>query len=265
MNTTGNFTEYNKQQFYENWAEAARTEPFRIEILKWKGQNLSKLYNKLDIVTKFKTIKIAEIGGAEGIVLSSFIEKLNTPLEAYNFELSKNFIDIGNKLYPNIHYINTDPTKEKIKIKFDILILSDIIEHIENDEYFLESCAEITNYILIKLPLENTLHTKFLRKIGKLSDLGVVHPAGHLHEYNIKTGINLIKKQFEIIDFFCEDMPFNLRPSENLTVLGKIDNRIIRRLCYYYLPGHIYSKFYDSSLFVLAKSKRINNDMNYKG
>ncbi len=160
-------------------------------------------------------------------------------------------------MYPHIHFINLDPTKVKIKTKFDVLILSDIIEHIENDEYFLESCGEITYYILIKLPLEKNLHTKFLRKIGKLTDLGVVHPSGHLHEYNIKTGINLIKKQFEIIDFFCEDIPINLTSSENLTILGKVDNIIIRRLCYFYFPKYLYSKLYDASLFVLDKSKKI--------
>jgi hypothetical protein len=158
-------------------------------------------------------------------------------------------------MHSKINFIKKDITKEEISDKFDVIILSDIVEHIENDEDFLESCAEITNYILIKLPLEGDLHTKFLRKIGKLSDLGIAHPAGHLHEYNLKKGINLIRKHFEIIDYFNEDMPYALWSYENLTILGKIDNKIIRRMCYNCLPKNIYSKLYDDSLFVLGKSK----------
>lgn len=243
---------YNKQEFYEKWADTTRTEDFRIETSKWKANNLLRLYIK----NKFKISKIAEIGGGEGIVLNTFIEKLDAPVEAYNFELSQNFIDVGRKMHSKINFIKKDITKEEIKTKFDVIILSDIVEHIENDEDFLKNCAENTDYVLIKLPLEDDLHTKFLRKIGKLSDLGIDHPAGHLHEYNLQKGIGLIKKYFKIIDYFNEDVPYALRSSENLTVLGKIDNKIIRRMCYSYLPKNIYSKLYDDSLFVLGKSKR---------
>jgi len=192
-------------------------------------------------------------------VLNMFIEKLGVPVAAYNFELSQKFIDVGIKMHPQINFIKKGVTKEEIKTRFDIMILSDIIEHIENDEDFLKDCAEITKYVLIKLPLECNLHTKFLRRIEKLSDLGIGNPSGHLHEYDIKKGINLIKKHFEILDFFIEDVPYALWSYENLTILGKVDNKITRRVCYNFLPKNIYSKLYDASLFCLGTSKRMKN------
>jgi len=163
------------------------------------------------------------------------------------------------KMRPKINFIKRTVTKEKIKTKFDVMILSDIIEHIENDEDFLKDCAEITDYVLIKLPLERNLHTKFLRRIEKLSDLGMGNPSGHLHEYYIKKGINLIKKHFDILDFFIDDVPCALWSYDNLTILGKVDNKIMRRLYYTFLPKHIYSKLYVASLFCLGTSKRMKN------
>ena len=243
---------YDKQVFYEKWAEKTLTDHLRFKISERISNNLLRLYTK----NKFKISKIAEIGGAEGIVLNTFIKKIDTSVDAYNFELSENFIDVGRKMHPQINFVEKDITKEEINDKFDMIILSDIIEHIENDKDFLKSTAKITKYVLIKLPLECDLHTKFLRKVGKMTDLGIAHPAGHLHEYTLKSGLYLIKKHFEIIDYFNEDMPYALWSYENLSILGKIDNKIIRKICYNFLPKNIYSKIYDDSLFVLGKSKR---------
>lgn len=251
LNNKNCFLEYNKQQFYENWADMTRTEPFRSETLKWKANNLLRLYTK----NKFKISRIAEIGGAEGIVLNTFIKQLYYSVDAYNFEWSQNFIDVGRKMYPQINFVKQDVADKEITDKFDVIILSDIIEHIRNDKGFLNGVSKITKYVLIKLPLEDDLHTKFLRKIGKLTDLGITNPAGHLHEYTIKSGLDLIKKHFEIISYFNEDIPHALWSSKNLTVFGKIDNKIIKRVCYNYLTKNMYSKLYDDSLFVIGQSK----------
>lgn len=78
--------------------------------------------------------------------------------------------------------------------KFDLVILSDIIEHIPNDGAFVELVAKKSRHALVKIPIENTLYHHVLQFLGKSEPIGESHPSGHLHEYTIKQAFDLLGK-----------------------------------------------------------------------
>ena len=47
------------------------------------------------------------------------------------------------KIILNIKYICSSPEKFKIKKKFDVILNMEIVEHVEDIDFFLESCSKL--------------------------------------------------------------------------------------------------------------------------
>lgn len=56
---------------------------------------------------------------------------------------------------PNLRYIAGDATTENFKEKFDVIILSNVLEHIEKRVEFLKAIKRIAPKILIRVPMIN--------------------------------------------------------------------------------------------------------------
>ena len=67
-----------------------------------------------------------------------------------------------------IEYICTSPEKFNTKIKFDVILNMEIIEHVENVDFFLKACAKLLkkNGIMFVATLNKTLKSYFFAIIG---------------------------------------------------------------------------------------------------
>ena len=87
-----------------------------------------------------------------------------------------------------------DYVKEKSYIlknhRHDLIVLSDIIEHIPDDIGFLKLIREVSEYVVVNLPLEKSFKNRN-RKYG------IEDPSGHLRSYDKK----LAKKLFNDAGF----------------------------------------------------------------
>ena len=54
---------------------------------------------------------------------------------------------------PNIKYLAGDATKDLNKEKFDVIVLSNVLEHIENRTSFLKGIKHLANKFLIRVPM----------------------------------------------------------------------------------------------------------------
>lgn len=192
------------RKFYENWSanELKINYEKRKQTLLWKAGEMLKLVSK-DI--NFRSI--LEIGCAEGVVLNEISKQLKIE-RAVGVDLSENFTKFGKKMYPNIKFINDDFRDVDFKEnEFDIVVLSDIIEHIQEYEELLHKVKRIGRYIIFKIPIERCIYAYLLRpKIGK------DHPSGHLHQFSIKDCFEMLKKfNFRIITYSYDIAPFDLK------------------------------------------------------
>ena len=71
-----------------------------------------------------------------------------------------------NKL--NIKYICSSPEKVKTKKKFDVILNMEIIEHVEDINFFVKSCSELLkkNGLMFVATLNKTLKSYFFAIIG---------------------------------------------------------------------------------------------------
>lgn len=99
---------------------------------------------------------VLDIGSGNGVLdkkIAENFEKINLvgiELNKDNFEWAKK-----NSSHPNITFINDDALKYDFKDKFDVVILSNVLEHIEKRVEFLRKVREKCRpkYFLIRVPM----------------------------------------------------------------------------------------------------------------
>jgi len=140
--------------------------PIRISYIKENIISTFKLINKEKPLHK---VKILDIGCGGGL-LSEPMSRLGA--EVFGIDASEKNINIA-KLHAkknnlNINYSCTSPEKFNTKIKFDVILNMEIIEHVENIDFFLKSCAKLLkkNGIMFVATLNKTLKSYLFAIVG---------------------------------------------------------------------------------------------------
>jgi len=140
--------------------------PIRINYIKENIINTFKLKNKNNPLEK---IKILDIGCGGGL-LSEPMARLGA--EVTGIDASKKNTEIA-KLHAkksnlNIKYICSSPEKLKINFKFDVILNMEIIEHVEDVNFFLKCCSKLLKKdgIMFVATLNKTLKSYLFAIIG---------------------------------------------------------------------------------------------------
>ena len=141
-----------------------------------------KIPNLLSVLPDgFIAKSLLEIGSATGELVAHFpkIEKgrcVGCDISVQNIECSK-------QRYPGIDFFSGD-FKQVIHETFDLVILSDILEHVEDDEDFLKAASTLANFTLVNLPLEDNW-------LNRNRAYGPDDSSGHLRKYSYEQGLKL--------------------------------------------------------------------------
>lgn len=129
---------------------------------------------------------IIEIGAGEGSILKRLSE-LDFGEQLYALDISRSGVDtINNKKIPRLieckifdgyHVPYNDD-------RFDIAILSHVIEHVEHPRQLLYEASRVARYVFVEVPLEDTI---------RLSNDFVFDKVGHINFYSPKTIRRLIQ------------------------------------------------------------------------
>ncbi len=141
--------------------------PIRISYIKENIINTFNLKNKKD--NPLSEIKILDVGCGGGL-LSEPLSRLGA--EVFGIDASDNNIKIA-KLHAkksnlNIKYFCSSPEKFKIKNEFDVILNMEIVEHVEDVDFFLKSCSKLLkkNGIMFVATLNKTLKSYLFAIIG---------------------------------------------------------------------------------------------------
>ena len=141
--------------------------PIRISYIKENIINTFNLKNKKD--NPLSEIKILDVGCGGGL-LSEPLSRLGA--EVFGIDASDNNIKIA-KLHAkksnlNIKYFCSSPEKFKIKNEFDVILNMEIVEHVEDVDFFLKSCSKLLKKggIMFVATLNKTLKSYLFAIIG---------------------------------------------------------------------------------------------------
>jgi 2-polyprenyl-6-hydroxyphenyl methylase / 3-demethylubiquinone-9 3-methyltransferase len=140
--------------------------PIRISYIKDNIIRSLKLQNKNYPLEK---VKILDIGCGGGLLSEPMcrlgakvvgIDASNKNINVAKLHAKKNNLDIK--------YYCTSPENFKTKIKFDVILNMEIIEHVEDVNFFLKSCSKLLNKngIMFVATLNKTLKSYLLAIIG---------------------------------------------------------------------------------------------------
>ncbi|MDD4877723.1 MAG: class I SAM-dependent methyltransferase [Candidatus Nanoarchaeia archaeon] len=119
----------------------------------WKS--FDRLYQKIRIKEVIKNIKgksVLELGCQYGHILSR-IQKEKGITSIVGVDIDKKAIKIARALHPGMTFINQDIMQYNPKIKFDKVILPEIVEHLEFPDVILKKAQALARYrIIITVP-----------------------------------------------------------------------------------------------------------------
>ncbi len=140
--------------------------PIRISYLK---ENITKNLNPKKKDKILSGIKILDIGCGGGL-LSEPMSRLGA--EVFGMDASERNIEVAKihakKSGLKIKYLCSSPEKFKTNLKFDVILNMEIIEHVEDVDFFLKSCSRLLkkNGIMFVATLNKTLKSYLFAIIG---------------------------------------------------------------------------------------------------
>ena len=140
--------------------------PIRISYIK---QNIIKTLKIEDEKKPLKKVSILDIGCGGGL-LSEPMSKLGA--DVTGIDASSKNINVA-KIHAkkndlNIKYYCASPENLKTEKKFDVILNMEIVEHVENIDFFLKSCSSLLkkNGIMFVATINKTLKSYLLAIIG---------------------------------------------------------------------------------------------------
>ena len=170
--------------------------PLRISYLK---ENIIKTFNLQEKDKILSGIKILDIGCGGGL-LSEPMSRLGA--EVFGIDASETNIEVAKvhakKSGLDIKYFCSSPEKFKTDLKFDVILNMEIIEHVEDVDFFLESCSKLLkkNGLMFVATLNKTLKSFLFAIVGAEYILKWLPIGTHEWEKFIKPEelINITKK-----------------------------------------------------------------------
>tara|TARA_Y100001936_G_scaffold237657_1_gene268492 strand:+ start:409 stop:1137 length:729 start_codon:yes stop_codon:yes gene_type:complete len=189
--------------------------PIRISYIKDNISNIFKIKNKQK---PLENVKILDIGCGGGL-LSEPMKRLGA--EVVGIDASDKNIQVAkihakkNKL--DIKYFCASPENFEIEKKFDVILNMEIIEHVDDVDFFLKSCSNLLkkNGVMFVATLNKTLKSYIFAIIGAEYVMRWLPIGTHDWEKFIKPDylINTLKK-YNLSLRKIDGMKFNLIKNE---------------------------------------------------
>ncbi len=213
---------------------------WHVEDSPWKATQILKLMERNGLRPK----SVVEIGCGAGEVLNQLYQRMeDTTIRFSGYDISPdafNFCKAREK--DRLRFFHQDLLEKEET--YDLLLMIDVFEHVENYFDFLRRAKEKATYIIYHIPLD--LSHFYIMMNGLMKQRKKV---GHIHYFNKDTALaSLEETGHEVIDWFytkhCN--------TKNLSMAARTVN-LFRRGTYTFNPDLAVNLFGGCSLIVLAK------------
>jgi SAM-dependent methyltransferase len=152
-----------------------------LETMEFKIPNLRSV-----IPADFHYDSIIEIGCATGELIGEFPRDPTRELRSrIGFDISPSNVAAARKRYPDVEFRDDD--FRQWPVRADLVILSDVLEHVPEDVTFLSAAARLGRLTLVNLPLESNW-------LNLTRNYGPADVSGHLRRYSLRDGMQLFAR-----------------------------------------------------------------------
>lgn len=159
----------------------------------WKAQQVLKLIEK----HRLEPRTVCEVGCGAGEILNQLHNLLPSNTEFYGYEISSQAYELAcRREKPRLRFYLKDLLQENAH--FDLLLVIDVFEHVEDYMGFLKQLSSKASYALFHIPLELSVAT-VVRGHPLLTTRNNV---GHLHYFTKGTALATLQDTgYEVIDY----------------------------------------------------------------
>jgi SAM-dependent methyltransferase len=208
----------------------------------FKTERIIKLLERNPVA--FKTV--CEVGCGSGEILVQLEKKLPADVRFTGLDISKDAMSIAKKKETEkIEFFLKDIVDEEKT--FELILIIDVIEHIDNYFKFLDTIAPKSKYTLFHIPLDLSVWTLYREKMLIESKERV----GHIHNFTEDFILSILNDHgFELIDKMYTEPVF-----ENASFKQKFTNGIRKFL--FMINKKFTTKFMGGySIMVLCRNKK---------
>ena len=146
---------------------------------------LFKLPNLIGVIpTGQRLCNVVEIGCATGELIAAF--PVDPGGRRVGLDISAANIATARARFPEVEFLAGNFLDIGIS-GFDVVIVSDVIEHVPDDAGFLRSAAGLGQIVLVNLPLEDNW-------LNDRRNYGPEDVSGHLRRYSLEQGLKLFER-----------------------------------------------------------------------
>tara|TARA_B100001123_G_C15186997_1_gene977716 strand:- start:633 stop:1328 length:696 start_codon:yes stop_codon:yes gene_type:complete len=230
------------KNIYES-GEYAKTNPsFHERDSGWKSSKVIKIMERNNLQPR----NIIEVGCGAGEILRILQMSLEEDIELIGYDVSPQAHEIAiKKSNDKLNFFLGDVNNFVHKSKYDILLMIDVFEHVEDYINFIRGTKHLAKKHIFHIPLDISVQKVLRNKHHALRE-----SVGHIHYFTKDTALLTLEQAgYQIIDYMYTAGAYEL-PNRNfmqklLSIPRKVFYKINRDICVRVLGGY--------SLMVLAK------------
>lgn len=185
----------------------------------WKAKMVLKMITQNDIMPK----TVCEVGCGAGEILKQL--QLNMPKECnfYGYEISPQAFELCKKRASDkIHFELWDILLEK-EVFFDLILLIDLIEHLEDYFNFLRRIKPKSQYKILHIPLD--LSVQSVLRCSPI--LRCWESVGHVHYFTKEIALQILKYVgYEVLDYFYTARAIELPAQSVKSFIARLPRKI---------------------------------------
>lgn len=196
---------------------------WHVEYSPWKAQHVLAMLKRNHLTPN----TVAEVGCGAGEILLQLHDRMGDTVRFVGYDIS-----------PQAHALSQSRTRERLEFKladflpeqnstFDLILLMDVVEHIEDYYSFLRALKPRSRYKILHLPLELAAQTALRGDFFR-----AVHAsAGHLHYFSIDTARQVLADVgYEILDATLTAGAIDFAPTSVKMRLAFLPRKLLYRV-----------------------------------
>ncbi|GAC1667787.1 MAG: hypothetical protein PVS3B1_05000 [Ktedonobacteraceae bacterium] len=190
---------YTSGQYFARWPT------WHVESSSWNARQIERMLSRSTITPK----TICDVGCGAGEVLKQLQTFMPGDCTCWGYEISPQAFELAkSRENGRLHFALMDFRQEK-DVFFDLILLIDVIEHVEDCFGFLRAIKSKSSYKILHIPLD--LSARTIIRDG-LTHVREQH--GHVHYFTKETALQTLKDVgYEVLDYFYTspslDLPTN--------------------------------------------------------
>ena len=182
----------------------------------FKFQNIKRFFFLFEV--KNNKIKIIDIGGGAGLIGKLVLEyflKNGVFVTFHSLDLSMEMLKIQRKNNPRIKKTFNCPINKCTELNYDMVLMIDVIEHIEEKEDTAKILNKLGKNIIYNIPIEINFFDilKYLMSYFRYYK-NQRKRWGHIHFFSFISSQSFLRRHHKIIDTYFQPYCFHYRYSD---------------------------------------------------